>query len=90
MAVARSEKCISVSWRKYTLDLLTETCMLGCRPVDTPIDFNCRLGNFGDKVPIEKEKYQRLMGKLYLSHTRLDISYVVPLASLCKISMRNT
>ena len=38
--VARSKECIFVSKRKYILDLLTKTCMLGCRPVDTPIEFN--------------------------------------------------
>ncbi|KAA0043254.1 DNA polymerase theta [Cucumis melo var. makuwa] len=74
--VARSKEGISVSQRKYTLDLLTETGMLGCRPTDTPIEFNCKLGNSDDQVPIDKEQYQRLVGKLiYLSHTRPDISF---------------
>ena len=40
--------------------------MLGCQPDNTPIKFNYKLGNLGDKVPVEKEN---------LSHTRLDISY---------------
>ena len=48
MEVARSKEAISVSQRKYTLDLLTETGMLGCRPADTPIKFNCKLGNSND------------------------------------------
>ncbi|KAA0041351.1 Cysteine-rich RLK (receptor-like protein kinase) 8 [Cucumis melo var. makuwa] len=43
--VARSKEGISVSQGKYTLDLLIETGMLGCRPADTPIEFNCKLGN---------------------------------------------
>ena len=45
MEVARLKESISVSQRKYTLDLLTETSMMGCRPVDTPIEFNAKLGN---------------------------------------------
>ena len=78
MEVARSKEGISVSQRKYTLDLLTETGMLGCRPADTPIEFNCKLGNSDDQVSVDKEQYQRLVGKLiYLSHTRPDISFVV-------------
>lgn len=37
MEVARSKRGIYVSQRKYVLDLLSETGMLGCRPVETPI-----------------------------------------------------
>ncbi|KAA0052170.1 Cysteine-rich RLK (receptor-like protein kinase) 8 [Cucumis melo var. makuwa] len=62
--VARSKEGIFVSQRKYTLDLLTETGMLGCRLADTPIEFNCKLGNSDDQVPVDKEQYQRLVGKL--------------------------
>ena len=47
--------------------------MLECYLVDTPIEFNAKLGN-----PVDKEKYQGLVRKLiYLSRTRLDIFYVV-------------
>ena len=45
MEVARSKEGISVSKRKYTIDLLTKTGMLECCLVDTPIEFNCKLGN---------------------------------------------
>ncbi|XP_054817736.1 uncharacterized mitochondrial protein AtMg00810-like [Prosopis cineraria] len=38
MEVAKLKKGIYVSQRKYILDLLTETGMLGCRPVETPIE----------------------------------------------------
>ncbi|KAL0545261.1 hypothetical protein IC582_020411 [Cucumis melo] len=82
MEVARSKEGISVSQRKYTLDLLTETGMLGCHPADTPIEFNCKLGNSDNQVPVDKEQYQRLVGKLiYLSHTRPDISFAVSVVS---------
>ena len=48
--------------RKYTIDLLTETCMLGCRHTDALIEFNVKLrDNTGD---IDGEKYQQLVGKL--------------------------
>ncbi|KAA0037323.1 Beta-galactosidase [Cucumis melo var. makuwa] len=82
MEVARSKEGISVSQRKYTLDLLTETGMLGCLPADTSIEFNCKLGNSDDQVLVDKEQYQRLVGKLiYLSHTRPDISFAVSTVS---------
>ncbi|KAL0545996.1 hypothetical protein IC582_015900 [Cucumis melo] len=60
MEVARSKEGISMSQRKYTLDLLTEIGMLGCCPADTPIEFNCKLGNSDDQVPVDKEQYQCL------------------------------
>ena len=76
--MARSKAGISVSQRKCTIDLLTKTSMLGCCPADAPIEFNYKLGNFDDQVPVDKEQYQRLVGKLiYLFHTRPNISFVV-------------
>ncbi|KAA0052345.1 Cysteine-rich RLK (receptor-like protein kinase) 8 [Cucumis melo var. makuwa] len=82
MEVTRSKEGISVSQKKYILDLLTETGMLGCRSVDTLIEFNCKLGNSDDQVPVDKEEYQRLMGKLiYLFHTRPDIFFAVSVVS---------
>ncbi|TYK08627.1 reverse transcriptase [Cucumis melo var. makuwa] len=57
MEVVRSKEGISMSLRKYILDLLIETSMLGCRPADTPIEFNCKLGNSNDQVPVDKEQY---------------------------------
>ncbi|KAL5569634.1 hypothetical protein UlMin_026209 [Ulmus minor] len=42
MEVARSKEGIVISQRKYILDLLKETGMLGCKPADTPMDPNRR------------------------------------------------
>ena len=80
--VARSKQGIILSQRKYILDLLAEVGMLGCKPVETPVAVNEKLGEFEDQVPTNKERYQRLVGKLiYLSHTRPDIAYAVSLVS---------
>ncbi|KAJ9561968.1 hypothetical protein OSB04_007128 [Centaurea solstitialis] len=80
--VARSKAGISMCQRKYVLDLLAETGMLNCRPVDTPIETNHKLTIHPDQVPTNKERYQRLVGKLiYLSHTRPDIAYAVSVVS---------
>jgi len=79
--IARSPKGIVLSQRKYVLDLLRETGMLGCRPASTPIDPNHKLcAESGD--PVNKDSYQRLVGRLiYLCHTRPDISYAVSIVS---------
>ncbi|KAA0037211.1 reverse transcriptase [Cucumis melo var. makuwa] len=62
MEVARSKEGIFVSQRKYNLDLLTETRMLGYHPANTPIESDCKLGNSYDQVPVDKEQYQNLGG----------------------------
>ena len=38
--VARSKHGVLLSQRKYVLDLLTETGMLDCKPVETPMEMN--------------------------------------------------
>lgn len=62
---------------------MKETWILGCKPVDTPTDSNSKLGNNNNNSgPVDKRRYQRLVGKLiYLSHTRLDISFAVSVVS---------
>jgi hypothetical protein len=80
--VAHSKQGIFLSQRKYILDILTDTEMLACKPVNTPMELNHQLGEYPDQVPTNKERYQRLVGKLiYLGHTRLDIAYVVSVVS---------
>ena len=70
------------SQRKYVLDLLAETGNSACKLVDTPIEVNHGLTIYPDQVPTNKERYQRLVGKLiYLTHTRPDISYAVSAVS---------
>ena len=82
MEVARNKTGISVSQRKYVIDLLQETGMLGCKPVDTPMDPNVKLELNGNGTPVDKGRYQRLVGKLiYLSHTRPDIAFSVSCVS---------
>jgi len=80
--VARSKQGIFLSQRKYVLDLLAEVGMLDCKPANTPTIQNQKLGEYPDQTPTDKERYQRLVGKLiYLSHTRPDISYAVSMVS---------
>jgi hypothetical protein len=80
--VARFKQGIFLSQRKYVLDVLTEARMLECKPVDTPIAQNHRLGEDLDQAPTEKGRYQRLVGKLiYLSHTCPDIAYAISVCS---------
>ncbi|KAG8491024.1 hypothetical protein CXB51_014147 [Gossypium anomalum] len=80
--VAHSREGIFISQQKYIVDLLTETGKLGCKPVETPIEVNHRLGNALEDAAVDERSYQRLVGKLiYLSHTRPDIAYAVGVVS---------
>ena len=40
--VERSRKGLSLSQRKYVLDLLKETGMIGCKPASTPMEHNLK------------------------------------------------
>ncbi|PRQ43270.1 putative RNA-directed DNA polymerase [Rosa chinensis] len=80
--VARGREGIYLCQRKYVLDLLTETGLLDCRPIDTPIEQNHCLAEYPDQVPTDRACYQRLVGRLiYLAHTRPDIAYAVSVVS---------
>ena len=56
--IARNKNGISVSQRKYVLDLLKDTGMMGCKPVDTPMDANVKLDNKEDDQLVDKGHYQ--------------------------------
>lgn len=62
--MARNKTGITVTQRKYVLDLLKETGMLGYKPIDTPMDMGSKLGLSTSRNPVDKGRYQRLMGKL--------------------------
>lgn len=80
--VLRSIKLIFLSQRKYTLDLLVETSMSACQPIDTTLDREVKLYVEPNQVPYDKERYQILVGRLmYLAHTRLYIVYVLSVIS---------
>lgn len=59
------------------MDLLAETEMLDCKPIETHMEMNHKLRIFPDQVLTDKDIYQRLVEILiYLSHTKPDIAYV--------------
>lgn len=87
--MARLQKGTIISQRKYTIDLLKETGMLGCKPASTPIDSKMKLGREEKGIPVDKGRYQHLVGRLvylswrliYLSHTQPDIGFAVSVVS---------
>ncbi|GJW38884.1 ribonuclease H-like domain-containing protein [Tanacetum coccineum] len=80
--VLRTEKDgLCLSQRKHCLELLYDYGLLACKPVSTPLPENIILAHKeskDDKFLKNITSYQRLVGKLiYLTLTRLDISYYV-------------
>lgn len=69
--VAHSKKGLFISKRKYTLDFLGETGMLGCKPSDIPMDHNQKFREEdGDRL-IDACRCKQFVGQLiYLSMTR--------------------
>ncbi|RVW19588.1 Retrovirus-related Pol polyprotein from transposon RE2 [Vitis vinifera] len=80
--ITQSSFGMVLSQRKYALDILEETGMLDCKPVDTPMDPNVKLILGQGELLGDPRRYRRLVGKLnYLTITRPDISFPVSVVS---------
>ncbi|XP_057515028.1 probable 26S proteasome regulatory subunit p27 [Actinidia eriantha] len=68
--------------RKYTLDLLQDTGMMGYRLASTPMDPNLKLSIESWELLSDASVYQCLVGCLiYLTNTRPDITFAVSVVS---------
>ncbi|XP_022030789.1 uncharacterized mitochondrial protein AtMg00810-like [Helianthus annuus] len=80
--VARTEEGMVLSQRKYTLNILEDAGMLGCRPSPLPMEQNLKLQNGEEEDRIDASHYRRLVGRLlYLQATRADIAHSVSILS---------
>ncbi|XP_016651026.1 PREDICTED: uncharacterized mitochondrial protein AtMg00810-like [Prunus mume] len=62
--VSKSKHGIFLSQRKYILDLLAETRILDCKPIDTPSEQNHKLELYPDQVPTDKELYMGVVMRI--------------------------
>jgi len=80
LEIARTNHGIHLWQRKYALDILSDSDMLGCKPHSTPMDYSVKLQmHSGNSLSDESSSsYRRLIGRLiYLTNTRPDIAYAV-------------
>jgi hypothetical protein len=80
--VIQSPKGIWLLQRQYALNKLSEYGMTGCKPISIPLEQNVKLSaDEGDLVE-DTTMYRRIVGNLiYMTITRLDLSYVVGVVS---------
>jgi len=70
--VARSKHDIFLCQRKYTIDLLSKTRLLGSKPVDTPIEQNHKLFQCSNSANKHRQKEIQKAGRkinLFVSYT---------------------
>lgn len=76
--VARNSTGIYLCQRKYTLDIITETGLLGAKPATFPLETNHKLPLSTSPLMPNPEFYRRLIGPLiYLAVTRPDLAFCV-------------
>ena len=75
LEVACSRKGISISQRKYCLDLLDSSSLLASKPATPPLDIFIKLHQDNSKPFADVSCYRRLIGRLlYLNTTIPDIT----------------
>lgn len=80
--VARDSTRIFINQRKYALDLLTEACLLACKPSALPMDTKQKLSLSTPSLLEDPGPYRRLVGQLiYPTVTRPDLAYLVHVLS---------
>ena len=92
LEITHSTNGLYITQVKYASELLSRVGLIDSKTVDTPVELNAHLTPSRGKPLSNPSLYRRLVGNLiYLTVTRLDISYVVhQVASICLLHDRLT
>ena len=78
LEITHSTDGLYITQTKYAAELLSWAGLIDNKTIDTPVELNAHLTPTGGKPLSNPSLYRRLVGNLiYLTVTRLDISYVV-------------
>eukprot|EP00253_Pinus_taeda_P033216 PITA_33216 len=82
LQVLQSKEGISLSQSKYACDLLRHFHMEYCKPAPSPFQSGVKFSVTCTSPEVDATLYRQLVGKLlYLTHTCLDLSFVVGLVA---------
>ena len=91
LEITHSTDELYITQAKYASELLSRAGLTDNKTVDTPVELNVHLTPTGGKPLSNPSLYKRLVGSLvYLTATRLDISYTVHQVSQYLSTPRST
>ena len=91
LEINHSTDGLYITQAKYSFELLSRAGLTDSKTIDTPVEPNAHLTPSGGKPLSNLSLYRRLVGSLvYLTVTRLDISYVIHQVSQYLSAPRST